>query len=514
MGRLLSYMLQQDNALSPYEIEFSRQSLAVYGAVTRGLRPAPHHEGIIHAVDPPKWNKGSVVVCPPGSGKSTWISEIAPPWMVGNHPDWLILHLHANDEKANAYLTTIQQVWESNSRHGEVFPDVQPDIERGWSTKGLYFKWRDATGKWPIVDKDGWSHQGAKDPQYVSIGFMGGAIGRRADVIILDDPFDPNEIDSPTWRQRFERRFKTVIKSRLKPGGRIIWVSNRWHYDDMVPKLEQMGYNMVTFPAVIAEETAEGHAVEKSYWPEMWPIATLQEIRADMDTIDFLCLYQGSPGDKEGNTFKQSWFRYFDVDMTSSSLIVHKADSEDEVISFKACRWVQAVDPAASRKTKADYFAIGTVAFHQGRFFVVDIVRKKLTAPEQPGEIQAVYNEWRPYAIGIETVAYQLSLMQYTLLMGLPIIEITRHDDKESRHGTLGTRYRNLMVYHRRDAPWLKDYEAELLENPNGKHDDMTDVVGDACTMLGGKPQALGKAKMAYIVSHSQHSKVFNRGMW
>ena len=158
-------MLQQDKALSPYEIEFSRQSLAVYGAVTRGLRPAPHHEGIIRAVDPKAWNKGSVVVCPPGSGKSTWISEIAPPWMVGNHPDWLILHLHANDEKANAYVTTIQQVWESNSRHGEIFPDVQPDMERGWSTKGLYFKWRDNTGKWPIVDKDVSRRRGANASQ-------------------------------------------------------------------------------------------------------------------------------------------------------------------------------------------------------------------------------------------------------------------------------------------------------------------------------------------------------------
>lgn len=450
-----------------------------------------------------------MVVCPPGSGKSTWISEIAPPWIIGNNPSKLILHLHANDEKANAYLTTLQQVYETNGRHEDIFSDVRPDMDRGWSSRGLYFKWRDQTGKWPIVDKDGWAHQGAKDPQYVSIGFMGGAIGRRADVIILDDPFDPNEIDSPTWRARFMRRLVTVVMSRLKPGGRIIFVCNRWHYDDAVPRLAKMGFDLVTFPAI----TGEGDT-EESYWPDVWPIAALREIRKDWDPIDFLCLYMGNPGSEEGNTFKREWFQYAEVDEERQTITFTNSSGVEETVSFRACRWFQAVDPAASVKTKADYFVIATVAAHQGRFFVVDIVRKKLPGPEQPDAINAAYQKWHPYAVGIEKVAYQLTLIQYARNLGLPIIELGRHGDKESRQATTASHYRAKSVYHRRGAPWLYDYETELIQIPNGKHDDQVDGVGDAITAMAGRSPFLSLEKRLALVKDHHDQRVFHTGSW
>lgn len=501
--------MDDPTALKPLEILRGRESLAIYGVLTRGLRPAPHHQGIISAVAPRKWNKGSVVVCPPGSGKSTWISEIAPAWIIGNHPDWIVLHLHANDDKAVAYLTALQQVYEQNGRHEEIFPDVMPDKERGWSSRGLYFKWRDHSGKWPIVDKDGWSHQGAKDPQYSSMGFMGGALGRRADLIILDDPFDPNEIESPTWRARFIRRFMTVIKSRLKPGGRIIFVCNRWHYDDAVPRLAKMGFDLVTFPAI----TGEGDD-EESYWPDVWGIDALREIRKDLDPIDFLCLYQGNPGSEEGNTFKREWFQYAEVDEQRECITFTNSSGVEETISFRACRWFQAVDPAASIKTRADYFVIATVAAHNGRFFVVDMVHKKLPGPEQPDEIHAAYTRWHPYAVGIEKVAYQLTLVQYARKLGLPIIELERHGDKESRQSTLATHYRAKSMFHRRGAPWLYEYETELIQIPNGKHDDQVDASADAVMALAGRSAALSLEKRLALVKDHQDARVFHTGSW
>ncbi|MBA3825027.1 MAG: hypothetical protein H0X24_14165 [Ktedonobacterales bacterium] len=504
-----------ENQLSALEVLRGRMDLAMYGFLTRGLQAAEHHKGIINAVAPKEWNKGSVVVCPPGSGKSTWISEIAIPWIIGNDPTKLILHLHANDEKANAYLTTLQQTYEQNSRHEEIFPDVRPDIERGWSSRGLYFKWRDQTGRWPIVDNEGWAHQGAKDPQYVSIGYMGGAIGRRADVIILDDPFDPNEIDSPTWRARFLKRFVTVIKTRLKPGGRIIFVCNRWHYDDAVPRLAQMGYELVTFPAIMETEGLDGEKIETSYWPEMFPIAALHDIRNDFpDPIDFLCLYQGNPGSAEGNTFKKEHFQQFDVDEDRKLIRFINASGEEQIIPFRACRWFQAVDPAASIKTRADYFVIATVAFYQGFFFLIDIVRKKIPGPEQPDAIADAYQYWHPYAIGIEKVAYQLTLIQYANKRGLPIIELARHGDKASRQATLAARYRSKMVLHRRGAPWLYDYETELVQIPNGKHDDQADAVGDACEALGGKTSGMSAEKRSAMALAQHSTRNFAQGRW
>lgn len=490
MSKELDFGDSTPQGLAPLEIARGRTDLAMYGVLTRGLAPAPHHIGIIDAVKPKVWDRGAAVVCPPGSGKSTWISEIAPAWLIGNRPDQLILHIHANDEKANAYLTTLQQVFESNYAHQQVFPDVLPDTDRGWSTKGLYFKWKDKTGKWPIVDREGWAHQGAKDPQYVSIGFMGGAIGRRADTIILDDPFDPNEIDSPTFRSRFEKRFKGVIMSRLKPGGRIIWVSNRWHYADMVPELEKMGFNLITFPAIIKD--ADGN--ETSYWAAVFTLDWLHRIRSDLG-LEFECLYQGNPGNAEGNYWRKDWFKYCQVDPVRR-LIRVPSDGGTEIIPFGVCRWAQAVDSAASQRKGSDYFVIVTAAFHRGRFFIVDVLRRKLEFPDQPEIMKEYEQRWHPYGVGVEKSALGgAGLIQLAQRAGVNIVELPRRTDnnKDERHKAAANRYKNGLVYHDTDAAWLRELEVELVQIPFAKHDDQGDAIADVLDMLGTNAPAMSR---------------------
>lgn len=447
-------------------------------------------------------NKGVCVVCPPGSGKSTWISEIAPCWIIGNNPDKFILHIHANDDKADAYLKVIQQTFEENPIHSTIFPDVRPDYDRGWSGKGLYFKWIDRSGKWTNVDEDGWSHLPNKDPQYVSIGFTGGSIGRRADIIILDDPFDPSEVDNPEWRKKFMRRFKMVIKSRLRPGGRIIFVCNRWHHDDPVPYLQEMGYEIVTFPAI----WEDNDGCEHSYWPEVFPLSELQDYRKDLGSIDWNCLYQGDPSGVQGAIIKRQWFQYFKLD--EDYLQIHHDGQETESISYSSLRIIQTVDPAASMKTTADYFVIATVGVDKkGRLFVLDIVRKRLQAPDQPDIMEKAYREWHPYAIGVEKVGYQLALIQYALERGLPIKELPRFGDKLSRHLTLSARYQAHMVYHRVNVAWLGELELELTQLPKSAHDDQADTLSDAVEEL-----SLGKSKFSskqLSRMNPKHSKLF-----
>ncbi len=491
------------------EIARARMDLGMYGVLTRGIKPARHHKGIIDAVHPKTWNRGSAVVCPPGSGKSTWISEMAPAWLIGNDPTKLILHLHANDEKANAYLTTIQQIYQTNEFHKQIFPDVEPDFDRGWSSRGLYFKWRDLTGKWRIKDNEGWSHQGAKDPQYVSLGFGGGAIGRRADTIILDDPFDPNEIHSATFRNRFEHRFRTVILSRLKPNGRVIFVCNRWHHDDIVPKLKEIAFDLVTFPAIIGNEDGS----ESSYWPEIWELKKLQEIRdRDLGPTEFQCLYQGSPGGEDGAIIHAGWFKYVYVDEHARYFRI-LGETNDEVIPFKQCRWFQAIDPAASERTSADYFVIATVAMDpKGRFFVVDVIRKRLQGPDQPDLVRAAHDYWHPYGIGVEKSGYQLTLVQLLRRQGLPIVELPRYSDKMSRHLTLASRYKVGIIYHRKGAEWLKDLEIELTEIPRSRHDDQADALADAIDGLGQRTANIQPHQRSRMLVQA-HQK-FMKGRW
>jgi predicted phage terminase large subunit-like protein len=96
--------------------------------------------------------------------------------------------------------------------------------------------------------------------------------------------------------------------------------------------------------------------------------------------------------------------------------------------------------------------------------------------------VQSLAAKWRPFKIGIEAVAYQLSFVQAAIQAGLPATDIkrTRGETKETRAYTAATRYEIGTVYHPRRAEWLGAFEAELLGFPAGAHDDMVDVVSDA----------------------------------
>ena len=50
---------------------------------------------------------------------------------------------------------------------------------------------------------------------------------------------------------------------------------------------------------------------------------------------------------------------------------------------------------------------------------------------------------------------------------------------KKTRACTAATRYEIGMVRHPRTAPWLGDFEAELLSFPAGQYDDQVDVWSD-----------------------------------
>ncbi len=49
-----------------------------------------------------------------------------------------------------------------------------------------------------------------------------------------------------------------------------------------------------------------------------------------------------------------------------------------------------------------------------------------------------------------------------------------------ARARTMAARYELGAVYHRRGAPWLGEWEEELIAFPNGEHDDQVDVAAYA----------------------------------
>ena len=183
----------------------------------------------------------------------------------------------------------------------------------------------------------------------------------------------------------------------------------------------------------------------------------------------------------EFGLFKASTVRYFRTVGECYQLI-----TPDGFIAYEKnkCRLFQTCDVAGSTKSSADYFVLGTFALcPNGELLLLDILRERLEGPNQPMLIKQKFDEYTPAIIGVEGANMGLTLYHQLRRSGLPVIELKPDADKYTRAIPVAMRYEAGMVYHLEGADWLRELEAELLEFPNGMHDDQVDVISYAVYM-------------------------------
>lgn len=78
--------------------------------------------------------------------------------------------------------------------------------------------------------------------EFYATGSDGSLTGRGADLLIVDDPIK-NAVDAKSlvWRDRLWDWFLSTAYTRLEPGGIIVIVMTRWHKDDLIGRIEEMG---------------------------------------------------------------------------------------------------------------------------------------------------------------------------------------------------------------------------------------------------------------------------------
>ena len=112
---------------------------------------------------------------------------------------------------------------------------------------------------------------------------------------------------------------------------------------------------------------------------------------------------------------------------------------------------------------------------------MLDVIRERLEAPDVLKLLQTVSDKWNPEMIGIERAGYQLALIQILRRQTtLPIVELKADRDKLSRALPLSAKMEAGMVFFPREAIWFSDLEKELLQFPNGEHDDQVDSLAYA----------------------------------
>lgn len=207
----------------------SRESLPAFSELVFGLTPPLHIRPLIEALEAVEARAINrlLVILPPGHAKSTYCSIVFPAWYVGRHRDQHLIGISTTDKLAGTFGDTVREVIETSNDYRHVFPDAEPDYERGWSQDGFFVR-----RPWAPFDKD---------PTGVYVGAGGSIIGRRADGLLIDDPIDEPVARSETLLEQRKTWLKRSSRSRLKPGAFIVCSGTLWVEDDVVDSYEKSG---------------------------------------------------------------------------------------------------------------------------------------------------------------------------------------------------------------------------------------------------------------------------------
>lgn len=428
--------------------------------------PADHHRAWLHILETTKENL--LIIAPPSHAKSTYFSIVHTADYIGRHPEHSAILISNTSTQAEKFHNAIKETIENSKEYKEIFPNILPDVKRGWNNSEIFVK-RDNMSK--------------PDPTLFSTGIGGPVIGRRANLIVVDDPTSQMDAKSDTVRQYQKDWVKQTLMSRLLPGGRMIVVMTRWHEDDIAKMLmaPEFGFKTMFFPAICDKEDDElGRKIGEALWPSERPLVWLENEKKKLGRIIFSCMYQGDPAGMGGELWKTEHFRYWSPDRDRLGMT---AENGTKIVG-KPQNWIrfQAADLNITGETSDDFMVVITGFMdYECNLYVERVFRKQIDSVYHK---QVVKGEWKAFqppavAFGIEAVAAQSTfvrtLIHETSIPAIPVYPDSR--DKYTRALGAVVYYENGKVYHLEGADWLDLFEKELLTFPRASHDDQVDTI-------------------------------------
>lgn len=197
---------------------------------------------------------------------------------------------------------------------------------------------------------------------------------------------------------------------------------------------------------------------------------------------------------KSYSTFDNPFIRREDIDEMISTMpksVVRQEiygefiDTENSMLKREYIRYGEppedvdyyfGVDLAVSQDLKADYTSICVIAVdEEKRIYIVEFDRFREHFHVILQRINNLAKKYSPKIIAVEKVQAQAYVIQELLRnTTLPIKPITPDKKKEVRFYSLLARYEGGLVYHTKGRG-VQDYENEVLDFPDGEHDDMVD---------------------------------------
>lgn len=455
------------------------ESWAIQALSPEGQYPARHHRLLCERLEAVSRGEVSrlMVLMPPGSAKSTYVSRIFLSWWFVHHPMTSVIAASNNSDLAQTFGRRARNL-----------------VQREQTTLG-YSLQEDSrsAGRWET----------SNGSEYYAAGINGGQgttiTGRRLDLGIIDDPVRTKaEAQNESTQAKIWDWYRTEFYTRMKPNGRIILVMTRWSERDLGGMLlDEMSlggdqWEVLRLPAIAEDprlSTEEnpippdplGRAPGEALWPEWEGLEALMQKRQTVGEVDWAALYQQSPKPPQGTLF--------DVEKITTLAAVPK---DSEILSV-----VRSWDIAATEQqgTNDPDWTVGLklAKLRDNRFAVLDVRRERYspqmmvemirtTAHEDGTKVRIRLPE-DPGAAGKTQASYLVGQ-----LAGFQVDTNRETGSKATRATPVISQCNvgNLMVVA---AKWNRGFVSELRDFPNGRKDDQVDALSGAFEIVGIGPQ-------------------------
>lgn len=408
-----------------------------------------------------------MIFVPPRHGKTEIVSNAFPAWVMGRQPTSKIILA-----SYNADLAVRNSRIARNKLEEPAWPFPEVRIPRDSS----------AAGRWGTEDGG----------EVLAAGVGGGITGFGADYLIIDDPFKGREeADNVREQERVWNWYREDASPRRMPKGRRILVMTRWHKGDLAGRIlnepnAMNRWTVLELPAVCDRPGDPlGRKLGDPLDPERFPIEELELFREDAGARGWAALYQQQPTSERGAVFEREWWQTYDLDrllkrgLRPSGIFLDTSFGE----------------------AGSDYSVAAVWGSLDGRYYLMDLWRKRVSYPDLRREMFQLYTKWK-CPIVIEDVGTGRVLLQELRqgssaqhdLPSIPTIPFKlpgrsgasgRLLSKEQRARLVTDLVEGGLVYLPEDARFVEDFLIEHTDFPMGRHDDQVDTTTMALMRLG-----------------------------
>lgn len=392
-------------------------------------------------------NRRLIVTLPPRHLKSLTISTGWVAWMMGHNPALQFICVSYGYELAEKHARDCLRIMASR-----------------W--------YRQAFPKLRIVKQAVLDFETSAGGGRLSTSVGGVVTGRGADIIIIDDPLKADDALSEPARNAAKTFLYNTLLSRLndQTTGSIVLVMQRLHEADLAGELlDQGGWLELRLPAIAVQDERiqtgpdryyqrlEGHALH----PARLPLEVLAAIRA-RDSRSFSSQFQQEPVPTQGNFVDPAWLQYYDEPPVAGMV-------------------VQSWDTASKTGVNNDWSVGITARFHQGRYYVLDLFRRRVAFGQLRAALADLCRRHRVERLLIEDAASGMQLIQ--LLRSNPTDDVPLpiacrpEGDKVTRFAAQASQIEAGVLVLPRTAPWLAEFISEIIGFPNARTDDQADAL-------------------------------------